>query len=72
MQAFFLPPVPKTGTESVVKAYYAFLPIDWRLFISICVSAFQTDYQLAFLTPGISPLCARTLKQIRQIPYLRR
>jgi hypothetical protein len=27
------------------------------------------SYQLAFLTPGISPLYANSLKQIRQIPY---
>lgn len=26
-------------------------------------------YQLDFLTPGISPLYARFLKQIRQTPY---
>ena len=30
---------------------------------------FSTGYQLAFFTPGISPLYASSRKQIRQIPY---
>jgi hypothetical protein len=29
------------------------------------------DYQLAFLTPGISPLSAKLRKQIRHTPNLR-
>ena len=31
----------------------------------------RLPYQLAFLTPGISPSSARLRKQIRQIPNLR-
>ena len=37
------------------------------------VSSFaNADYQLAFLTPGISPLWASSRKHIRQMPNLRR
>ena len=36
---------------------------------SVIIILFPLNYQLAFLTPGICPLFASSLKQIRQIPY---
>jgi hypothetical protein len=38
---------------------------------SVIIATISPVYQLAFLTPGITPRSARFLKQIRQIPNFR-
>src|SRR5699024_11204860 len=59
------------GSETLV--WFALLPFLILVSISaigsVIIVFVLLNYQLAFLTPGISPLFASSLTHIRQIPY---
>lgn len=59
--------------EAGISTVSFFAVIAFLILVSISaigsVIFVSSYYQLDFLTPGISPLYARFLKQIRQTPY---